>query len=948
MSKSRALGFVSLLTAILFSTLSYAATPDRINGDLASGQKVPLTGNMHGLVRPENDLGRADGSRMIERISLNFKLSPAQQKDLDQFLVQLGDPHSSNFHKYLTIPQYAARFGMSESDIHKVTAWLQSQGFTNIKVPGTRLSVKFDGTVAQIESLFAIEMHNYLVDGVVHLANASNPSLPVALSGVVQYVGSLHDFAPKPRIKVTPHFTSYVSGNHFLTPGDFATIYDLGSLYTAGGSNQKIVIVGQSTVATSDLNNFRSAAGLPASTVTMKLIEGTATRCSGDEGESDLDIEWSGGVAQKAQITFMYAGLNTGDSCSSRGQDDSVWGALEEALTGVLTGNPVTPVAPFVSTSYGYCEQLLPSGFPATIRTWVTTGQTLGVSLVSASGDAGAADCDTGSTATQGLAVDVPASIPEVTGAGGNEFNGDAPNCITACPPGGDPPYWSPAGGSTDLISSALEYIPEEAWNDTGDVGSLSASGGGESTLFAKGSWQTGTGVPSGANRYVPDISLTTSQVHDPYLFCSEDDTQTGGTTATCTDGFRTGAGGGLTAVGGTSAAAPTFTAILALLNQNFGNAPPTGLAPVNPKLYQLAANNAATKAFHDVTSGNNIVPCEIGTTNCTSGTMGFTAGVGYDEVTGLGSVDATNLATAWAATLPGFTLGAPSATSLSAVAGQNTGSSTITINAQNGFTGTVSFSCSGLPTGATCNFTPASSTSSVSLSISTALNMAAANNVAVTVTGTSGAISKTTTVNLTVTATSETYTLGPAPGSTLTVAQGQSTNAVTLTITSTNGFVVGTGANQSTALPVTYTCANLPLASTCNFTSSAGTGTNSTTTSAISLTLTIATTAPTGRLQNPLGRGSQIFYAVLLPGLFGIVFTIGTRKRSWGVMRMLGLIAVLGVSTLWMASCGGSSSNVVKNPGTPVGTSTITVNATTGGSAPLTSSTTFQLTVSP
>jgi subtilase family serine protease len=943
MSKSRALGFVSLLTVILFSGLSYAATPDRINGDLASGQKVPITGNMHGLVRPENDLGRADGNRMIERLSLNFKLSPAQQKDLDQFLVQLGDPHSANFHKYLTIPQYASRFGMSQNDVDKVTAWLQSQGFTNIKIAPTRNSVKFDGTVAQIESLFAIEMHNYLVDGVVHLANASNPSLPVALSGAVQYVGHLNDFAPKPRVKVNPHFTSYVSGNHFLTPADFATIYDLGSLYTAGGSNQKIVIVGQSTVATSDLNNFRSAAGLPASTVTMQLIEGTMTRCSGDEGESDLDIEWSGGVAQKAQITFMYAGLGPGDSCSNRG--DSVWDALEEALTGVLSGSPVTPVAPFVSTSYGYCETLLQQqdpGFPATIRTWVTTGQTLGVTLVSASGDAGAADCDSGSTATHGLAVDVPASIPEVTGAGGNEFDGDPATCTTDCAPGGDA-YWAAAGASTDTISSALKYIPEEAWNDSSEAADLSASGGGVSTLFAKPSWQTGTGVPSGSFRFVPDISLTTSQYHDPYLICSEDGGSSG-IVQSCTDGFRTGAGGNLTAVGGTSAAAPTFTAILALLNQDFGNAPPTGLAPVNPMLYQLAANTASG-AFHDVTSGNNIVSCVTGTTNCTSGSMGFSAGTGYDEVTGLGSVDATKFATAWAATLAGFSL-APSPASLSAVAGQNTGSTTITITPQNGFTGTVSFACSsGLPSGATCKFGPPSSTS-VTLYISTTLNMAAASNVAVTVTGTSGAVSSTTTVNLTVTATSETYTLGPAPGSTLTVAQGQTTGSVTLTVTSTNGFIVGPSTNQTTALPLTYTCANLPLASTCNFTS-IGTGTNSTTTSATSLTFTITTTAPTGRLQNPLGRASQIFYALLLPGLFGIVFTVGTRKRSWGAMRMLGLIAVLGVSTLWMASCGGSSSNVVKNPGTPLGTTTVTVNATTGGSAPITGSTSFQLTVS-
>ena len=758
-----------VVIASLFSTLTYAQTPDRISGPIDSSRMVPLFANMSAPSRPGSDLGRADGGRPIEGISLDFRLSPAQQKDLDQFLAQLGDRSSPNYHKYLTIPQYARRFGMSQNDVDKVVAWIESQGFTNIKVAPTRNKISFDGTVAQIESAFKLEMHHYLVDGEVHLANAMNPSLPAALAGAVQHVGHLHDFPPKPRLKVKPNLTSYVSGNHYLSPADFATIYDLNALYTANatGSNQKIAIVGQSTVSTTDLNNFRSAAGLVASTVTMKLIEGTATRCSGDEGESDLDLEWSGGVAKSASITFVYAGLGTGDTCTNR--FDSVWDALEDALTGTLTGVAGSPVAPFVSTSYGYCEQGMQAqdpGFAATIQGWVQTGQTLGVTLTSASGDSGAADCDPSSStsATGGLAVDVPASIPETTGAGGNEFTGDTAGVVTGNTAAGDPPYWSGSGAGTDTISSALEYIPETAWNDTtfniANQGGLGASGGGASVGplaggFAKPTWQNVTGVPAGTTRDVPDISISASADHDGYLFCSEDDQQTGGTVSTCTSGFRTGAGGNFTVVGGTSAAAPTFTAILALINQYLGNPSAKGLAPINPMLYSLYPDNATSKAFHDITTGNNDVPCTSGTPNCPSGTteFGFNAGVGYDQVTGLGSVDGFNLAQAWAATLAGFSL-SPSPASLTAAAGQNTGSTTITITPQNGFTGTVSFTCSaGLPSGATCVFTPVNATSST-LVIQTTANMAAATDVPVTVKGTSGAVSSTTTVNLTITAT--------------------------------------------------------------------------------------------------------------------------------------------------------------------------------------------------
>ena len=110
-------------------------------------------------------------------------------------------------------------------------------------------------------------------------------------------------------------------------------------------------------------------------------------------------------------------------------------------------------------------------------------------------------------------------------------------------------------------------------------------------------------------------------------------------------------------------------------------------------------------------------------------------------------------------------------------------------------------------------------------------------------------------------------------------------------------------------------------------------------------MSMTIATTAPTGRLERPLDKGPSIFYAVLFPGLLGIVATIGTRKRSLSAMRMLALIALLGVSALWMASCGGSSSSN-KNPGTPTGSYPITVNATTGGASPIQSSYKFTLSV--
>jgi hypothetical protein len=809
-------GLVCLLcTAVVFSMISAAGAQDQVMGSLSAGVKVALMGNVHGLAKPENDLGRADGNRLMQGVMLAFHPSDAQQKDLDRFIAELGDRSSPNYHKYLTPKQFGQRFGMSWNDLNKVTAWLQSEGFSNIKVANGRNEIYFDGTVAQVESAFGIEMHHYLVDGVVHLANAGDPLLPPALAGSLANIAGLHNFAPKPRAKVQPHLTSYVSGNHFLAPPDFATIYDLNALYTAGsdGTGQKIAVIGQSTVNTSDLTNFRNAAGLTATTVTMTLAGGTGTRCAGDEGESDLDIEWSGGVAKGASIIFVYAGLNSGDACGTA-RSNSVWNALTYAVQ--------HNVAPFISTSYGFCESGLGAAFAGvngTLELLAKQGQTQGQTIVAAAGDAGAADCDSGTSATQGLAVDAPGSLPEVTSAGGTEFSADSPTNTTNNPPGGNPPYWLAAGATTDTLSSALEYITETGWNDTSLNGSLSASGGGASIFFTKPSWQTGTGVPADGKRDVPDIALSASPDHDPYLFCTEDDGK-GGIVATCTSGFRTGAGGGFTAVGGTSADAPTFAAILALVNQYLGNTPPTGLAPVNTTLYGLAASNPSV--FHDVTTGNNIVPCTSGSPNCPTSAplqFGFSAGVGYDQVTGLGSVDGFALAQAMS-TAPGFTL-APTAGSYQVAQGASV-TATVNLTAFNGFTGQITYTCTDGVSESTCT--------------------------------------------------------GPAM-----------------------------------AVPSTQAAS-----------------------------FVVTTKAPIARLERPFDRGSRILYATLLPGLLGIVFVASSRKRSLRSVRFLGLLMVLGFSTIWLGSCGGSSHGP-KDPGTPVGSYTITVTGTSGS---LTRQTSFTLVV--
>jgi len=629
---------------------------DRITQAIDDRETVVLEGNVHNQLKGALDQGRMDGGARLDGVALVFKRTVAQDAAMEKLLKEQQDPSSANYHQWLTPEQYADRFGLSATDVAAVTAWLQGQGFTVERVARNRSRVFFTGTVSPIETVFRTEMHHYVVRGEQHFANAIEPSVPAALSGVVLGFDHLDDFRPKARVKshtvsaeqIKSHYL--LNGEHNLAPADFVKIYDIPS--TPTGSNQSIVVVGQSNIILTDLDAFRTAFSLPARTTSNfqeTLVPSTGTGVvlsAGDSAESSLDLEWAAGVATGAKVLFFQAG-STGSAF------DAITYAIEQKS------------APIISTSYGLCELQ----FTATqVTALVQLGQMAnaqGQTVVAAAGDTGPADCDSPHLPAQGgLAVDLPGAMPYTTSVGGTTFNE------------GSGTYWS-AGGA------ALGYIPETTWNDTPLTQQLEATGGGKSALFSKPDWQAGTGVPADGVRDVPDIALAASPQHDGYLFCATDPTtNTGG----CPASFSI--------AGGTSFGVPTFAGILAILNQKTGVT--TGQGNINPTLYAVAASHP--ESFHDITTGNNIVPCGTGTRDCpTSGTLqyGYSAGPGYDLVTGWGTIDANLLMTNWSSgnpTAADFAMFGDTV-SISAPGGQ--GSSTITVDGRNGFSGSVSFTCS-------------------------------------------------------------------------------------------------------------------------------------------------------------------------------------------------------------------------------------------------------------
>jgi hypothetical protein len=606
---SRLLAIAALVLAPSAARAQTNRLQSRIHEEITDTRLTVLDGQTRFHSSRVVDRGRLDPATAIGPILLSLKPTDAQQAQLEALLDDQQDPSSPRYHHWISPEEFGAQFGLAQSDVDKLTSWLTQKGLTVVDVPPGHNSITFVGPSGAVESAFHTEIHKYLRDNAVFHANSTDPSVPSALAEVVRGFVGLDTYPVHHSVRpfVLNHFDTLSNGTHSMSPADFAVIYDLNPLYNSvpaiDGAGQTIAVLGSVDVDLADINLFRSTFGLPVNPPVIMLLPGDEDPGVdvGDLLEANLDLEWSGAVAPNATIIFV----------------NSVFAPL--SFQYAIAHN----LAPILSSSIGYCEADSTLKITNSEFAGVQQAAAQGITILSASGDSGSTDCEPidSTSASTGLSVDVPGSFPYVTSVGGAEFS-EGP---------GD--YWSPANSAT--FESALSYIPEVAWND----GSSGASGGGVSTYFAKPVWQTGAGVPNDNMRDVPDVALDASRDHDGIALVYQRQ---------------------VTTTGGTSFGAPAFAGIVALLNQ-YTNTP--GQGNINYMLYPMAASVPA--AFHDITSGNNMMPCTEGTTDCPNGgSIGYSAGPGYDQVTGLGSVDANVLITNW------WTVAAPSGTApfLSAV----------------------------------------------------------------------------------------------------------------------------------------------------------------------------------------------------------------------------------------------------------------------------------------
>jgi subtilase family serine protease len=697
-----------LLFAFAFTAKAQVETGSHarnlITQDINENNMVTLHGNVRSEANAANDRGAVADDLTMDHMLLQLQRSPEQEAALEKLIDEMHTKGSSNYHRWMTAPEFAARFGVSKEDVQKVTAWLTSQGFhVNVAYP---TQIDFSGNAGQVHGAFRTSIHNLDVNGVQHIANMSDPQIPAALAPAVLGIVSLNDFRPRAMHKMHKDYTFTSGGDTFqaVVPGDLATIYNLNPLFSAGtsGQGQTVVVIEDTNLfSTADWTTFRSTFGLSTftsgslTTVHPAPPSGT-NNCTnpgtnGDDGEAILDAEYASAAAPSATIEVA----SCEDSRTTFGGLIAVQNLINESKT---------PPA-IISISYGECEAENGATANAAYNTAYQQAVTEGVSVFVAAGDEGAASCDADEAkATHGIGVSGFASTQYNVAVGGTDF-GDTDA-------GSNSTYWNTTNTST--FESAKSYIPEIPWNDscagvllatfegfattygssgfcnsttgkddflTTGAGSGGPSGcatGAASTSgvvsgtckgYAKPSWQTGViGIPADGVRDLPDVSMFASNGlwGHYYVFCWSD-TREGGTACT-------GAPSGWSGAGGTSFASPILAGIQALVNQKQG----ARQGNPNPVYYQLAATEygasgsttcnstngntvASTCIFYDVTKGDMDVNC-TGTHNCylPSGTNGvlstsdssylkaYGTTTGWDFATGIGTVNAANLVNNW------------------------------------------------------------------------------------------------------------------------------------------------------------------------------------------------------------------------------------------------------------------------------------------------------------
>jgi subtilase family serine protease len=691
--------------------------------------RVTLPGHVPKWASAEADLGPVDSRDELRHLTLYLSRSPEREAAFQQLLLAQQTPGDPLFHFWYPPRELGRQFRASDDRITTVTNWLNQRGLRVLNVSNSKTFIEFSGNVAALSAAFGVNFHWFNGQGSNRWSITHEPSIPSALGPAIRSISGLSKELEHSSMERGSSGTAFskCSGatcTNYITPNDFGKIYDLPSAANSqlNGAGRVIDVIARAEIDDADISAFnaltQSAVPTPivivppanAATIQPALTAPLTADCTvtpkpavcaqfEDQEEAILDVERAGSVAPGASLQLI---VSTGDGMG----DGGILVDTEYSVDAASTPDIIT-------MSFYSCESTSASVAANNWNGLFEQAAAEGISVLVSSGDSDATCFEdkfaAPTQADQILSVNYLCSSSSVTCVGGTEFV-----------EGGNPSmYWGPNGSG---LASALQWIPEGAWNDPvhtdsegNTVYDVEGSGGGTSQLLPAPPWQTSLpGFASLLGRALPDVAFSSS-CHDAYLVCMESD---GAGNGCIPDSFGVSHFVGLC---GTSAATPSMAGIMALVDQaNNGRQ-----GNPNPELYRLATN-PANMVFHDTTvASSGVMNCSLDTaslcnntppsgTGLVGGAPGYMLLGGFDEVTGLGSIDVQTLLANWKSS-PSLWAN-PASITITAPGGAN-----YTTLSFAGFpTSGISLSCVNLPASSECQFGEIASNNTVKLTIAT------------------------------------------------------------------------------------------------------------------------------------------------------------------------------------------------------------------------------------
>lgn len=462
---------------------------------------------------------------------------------------------------------FAAQYGADPHDLEQVEDFAQVHGFDVVEVQPNQRRIVLSGTVVTLSAAFHVQLARYEHPQGDYRGRTGPVQIPESLARIVQGVFGLDN-----RPQLHPHFRILENGTvgaRQLRAGNSAfSPPQIAQLYNfppdLDGRGQCIGIIELGGgYRATDLTHYFSRLGVPKPKTTNRSVDGGHNHPDGNPNGPDGEV----------MLDIEVAGaVAPGAKLKVYFAPNTDAGFLD-AITTAIHDTHNTPSV--LSISWGAAESEWTRQAMHAMDEAFQDAVALGITVCCASGDNGSSD-----GVNDGHAhVDFPASSPHVLACGG-----------------------------TRLEASGNTITKEVVWNDGAQGG---ATGGGISDVFALPAWQAGVQVPPSVNpgkrngRGVPDVAGDADPV----------------------TGYQVLVDGQPFVIGGTSAVAPLWAGLIALLNQKLGRA----VGYLNPSLYALPT---AAQAFHDITMGNNDA---------------YLAQPGWDACTGLGSPSAVRLLSALA-----------------------------------------------------------------------------------------------------------------------------------------------------------------------------------------------------------------------------------------------------------------------------------------------------------